>query len=219
MKNLSVVKNTVKASVLSLALFGSSAFAAGVPVIDPAAIAQAVTQVQNQVQQMQNQVKQFESMNGSGVLGQLLNDPTTRRLLNQHLPNGYTDVMDAVRNNDLGALQSVYQGVMANEQSTRQSMTGKERLASTMMVSKAQTQAMMQSLNVRSNNIQALANRINSAVDSKTKADLANRLSAEQSMIGVEMNKMQVAMKINEQNEALARRQEMKETRSKLLSN
>lgn len=212
-----VIKNTLKASVLSLTLFGSSAFAAGVPVIDPAAIAQAVTQVKNQVTSMQNQVKQFQSMNGSGVLGDLLNDPTTRKLLNQHLPNGYTDVMDAMRKNDLGALQSVYQGVVANEKSNRQNVTGKERLASTMLLGKAQTQTMMQSLNIRSNNIQTLANQINSAVDAKTKADLANRLSAEQNMVSVEMNKMQVAMKINEQNEALAQRQVMSETRSKLI--
>ena len=138
-------------------------------------------------------------------------------MLNRHLPNGYTDIMDAVNNNDLGALEAVYQGVIRQEQQNRRSTTGKERLASTMLVNKAQTQTMMQSLNVRSRNIEILNAQINSAVDAKTKADLANRIATEQAMINVDMNKMQVALRLQDQNEKLAQRQGNNETRSRVL--
>lgn len=218
MDKFNKVKSFAKMSVLAVSMFGaSSVYAGGVPVIDVAGLGEAVTQTIQQVNQLENQVKQFESLNGRGVLGQLLRDPQTRALLNKHLPNGYTDIMDAVNRNDLGALQKVYSGVIQQEKYNRQNMTGKERLASTMLVNKAQTQAMMQSLDVRSRNIDILANQINGAVDAKTKADLANRINAETALINVDMNKMQVALQMQAQNEKLAQRQVMGETRSKLI--
>ena len=214
MKNM---KSVIAVGILSLSMLSGTAQASGVPVIDAASIAQAITQVQNQVNQIQKARDQLRAVTGNSALGQLLNDPNTRKLLNQHLPQGYSDVYQAMQRGDLGALQQVYNGVVASEHQNRTTGTGKERLASTMLLNKAQTSAMMGSLNQRGNNIQALLNQINLTTDASSKADLANRLTAEQNMISLDMNKMQVAMKISEQNEALARRQVMSESRSRML--
>jgi type IV secretion system protein VirB5 len=210
------MKSLLVVGVLSLSMIAGTAQAAGVPVIDAGSIAQAITQVQNQVNQIQKARDQLRSLTGNSMLGQILNDPNTRKLLNQHLPKGYSDVYQAMERGDLGALQTVYEGVVADEKRKRTQGTGKERLASTMLLNKAQTTAMMGSLNQRSNNIQSLLNQINLTTDASSKADLANRLTAEQNMISLDMNKMQVAMKISEQNEALARRQVMSQSRGKM---
>ena len=210
------MKSLLVVGVLSLSMIAGTAQAAGVPVIDAGSIAQAITQVQNQVNQIQTARDQLRSLTGNSMLGQILNDPNTRKLLNQHLPKGYSDVYQAMERGDLGALQTVYEGVVADEKRKRTQGTGKERLASTMLLNKAQTTAMMGSLNQRSNNIQSLINQINLTTDASSKADLANRLTAEQNMISLDMNKMQVAMKISEQNEALARRQVMSQSRGKM---
>lgn len=208
-------KMLVKASLLSLSIFASSAFAAGVPVIDLTAIGEAIVQTSQQVQQIKNQVKQFDSINGGTGLGDLLNNPDIRKLLNKHLPKNYNDVYEAMRRGDLGALQSVYDGVIADEKQSRIAKNGKERLAATMLLGKAQMLAMMDSLTVRSNNMVVLGTAINGATDNKAKVDLANRLMLEQAMITVDMNRMQVAMQINAQNEKLAQRQIMSETRDR----
>lgn len=210
------VKSSLVIGALSLSMIAGTAQAAGVPVIDAGSIAQAITQVQNQVNQIQKARDQLRSLTGNSMLGQILNDPNTRKLLNQHLPKGYTDVYQAMERGDLGALQRVYEGVVKDEKNRRTQGTGKERLASTMLLNKAQTTAMMDSLNQRGNNIQSLIDQINLTTDASSKADLANRLTAEQNMISLDMNKMQVAMKISEQNEALARRQVMSNTRGKM---
>lgn len=206
------LKNGVVVGLLSLSMLSGTAGAAGVPVVDVASIAQAITQVQNQVNQIQKARDQLRSMTGNSMLGQILNDPNTRKLLNQHLPAGYSDVYQAMERGDLGALQRVYEGVERDEKRKRTQGSGKERLASTMLLNKAQTTSMMDSLNQRSGNIQSLVSQINLTTDASSKADLANRLTAEQNMIAIDMNKMQVAMKISEQNEALARRQVERES-------
>lgn len=208
------------AIALAMAMGFSSANvnAGGVPVIDLSNLAQAVAQVENQVSQIQQLEKSFNSIRGSTNIGNLLNDSSIRNALNQYLPNGYNDVYQAMQKGDLGALTQVYNGVLAGEQSNRQNpnVTGKQRLAVTMLLNKANMQAMMNGLGVRENNIQTLMNAIQATPDQKQKQDLANRLAGEQAMINVDMNKMQVMMNINAQNEKLADQQAITESRTKM---
>lgn len=202
-----------------LGLASVNATAAGVPVIDASNLAQAVAQVENSIQQINQLQKTYNSVRGATNIGGLLNDSGVRSALNQYLPKRYNDVYQAMQSGDLGALTQVYNGVIANEKTNRDNkeVTGKQRLAASMMLSKANMQAMMNGLNQREANVTTLMDAIQRTPDPKQKQDLANRLAGEQAAINVDMNKMQVMLAMNAQNEKLAQQQAMTETRKKLL--
>ena len=108
-------------SIMSFALLTSAAtlpaHSAGVPVIDPAAIAQAVSQVKNQIQQIKQLDSQIRAITDNGNYADLLNNPLVRKQLNQYLPAGYTDVFEAARRGDLGALEQVARQASEREKS------------------------------------------------------------------------------------------------------
>lgn len=237
-------KSIAIATVISGSMISSTIYAAGIPTIDGVQKVEAViqtgqnfanlaltgAQIANQLAQTANQAAQsieqiaeirltIKALTGNSELGQVLNDPTTRRTLNQYLPVGYDDVYQLINNGtgsgpDFAALQTVYERVTAEEVANRANtnVTGRTRLAATMLLNKAQMDVMMSSLNQRSANMQGLINQINSTTDASSKADLANRLQAEQGMISIDMNKMQIAMATQKQNEALANRQVQRES-------
>ena len=109
------------ASIVSFALLASAAtlpaHSAGVPVIDPAAIAQAVSQVKNQIQQIKQLDSQIRAITDNGNYGDLLNNPAIRKELNKYLPSGYNDIFEAARKGDLGALEQV--AIRASQRETQ----------------------------------------------------------------------------------------------------
>ena len=173
-----------------------------IPVIDPAAIAQAVLQVQNQVQQIQNMRQQLKAVTDNGNYANLLNDPNLRKQLNKYLPKGYTDIIQAVQKGDAGALQSVYNQVLQSEQQKRSSMTGIERVKVAQAAQEAQMIVMMKHLDTRSSSMQNLVNQ-----NTAQKQDLMNALQAEQAMIQIDLGKMQVMLQMGEQQHRLAEKQ------------
>lgn len=184
-----------------------------IPVIDPAAISQAVTQVQNQVSQIQNMRQQLKAVTDNGNYANLLNDPNLRKQLNKHLPKGYTDIVQAVQKGDAGALQSVYNQVLQAEAQKRSTMTGAERLKVAQATQEAQMIVMMKHLDVRSNSLQNLVNQINRTQNTAQKQDLMNALQAEQSMIQIDLGKMQIMLQLSEQQRRLAEKQAIDEYR------
>ena len=98
MKKVNFSKKAI-AAILSLSLM-SSAIAAGVPVIDPANLAQAVAQVKNQVQQIENMRAQLKAMTDNGKYADIINNPAIRKQLNQYLPKNYSDVITAAQRGD-----------------------------------------------------------------------------------------------------------------------
>lgn len=91
------------AVIASLALLTVAvpSHAAGVPVFDVGAIAQAIVQVENQVRQIEQLHTQIKAITDNGNYAGLLDDPSVRTALNRYLPNGYSDVFDAVRRGEL----------------------------------------------------------------------------------------------------------------------
>lgn len=189
-----------------------------IPVIDPAAIAQAVTQVQNQVSQIQNMRQQLKAITDNGNYADLLNDPNLRRQLNKYLPSGYTDIVQAVQKGDAGALQSVYNQVLQAEAQKRSNMTGAERVKVAQATQEAQMIIMIKGLDVRSNSVQNLVNQINRTQNTAQKQDLMNTLQAEQAMIQIDLGKMQIMLQMAEQQRRLAERQAVDEYRKKRTS-
>lgn len=209
MKKVNFSKKAI-AAILSLSLM-SSAIAAGVPVIDPANLAQAVAQVKNQVQQIENMRAQLKAMTDNGKYADIINNPAIRKQLNQYLPKNYSDVITAAQRGDLGALQQVANAAAQREKQAQTSQTGVQRIAANRLLTEASMDGMMKTLDARSNNIQNLINRINTTQNPAQKADLANALSAQQAQIGIDMNRMQIMMKQAENQEKLAHRQAARE--------
>lgn len=199
------------ASIMSFALLTSAAtlpaHSAGVPVIDPTAIAQAVSQVNNQVQQIKQLQSQIKAITDNGNYADLLNVPSVRKELNKYLPSGYNDVFEAARKGDLGALEKVAKQAADREKQAQNAQTGKVREKSIQLLQEAQMSAMMDAMNTRSNRIQSLVNTINTTQNTAQKQDLMNAIGAESAMVNLEMNRMQVMMKQAEQQEKLANRQ------------
>lgn len=195
-------------SLLSSLLFTGVANA-GLPVIDVSAIAQAITQVNNQIKQIENMRSQLKAITDNGNFADLLNDPNLRNQLNQYLPKGYSDITQL--SNNTGALQSIYQQVLQAEANKRQSMTGAERVKIASAMAEAQLIGMMKTLDTRSQSVQTLVNQINRTQNTAQKQDLMNTLQAEQAMINVDLNKMQVMMKMAERQEKMAEKQAVDE--------
>lgn len=204
-----------KTAIFSFALLtgiGATNLAySAIPVIDPAAIAQAVTQVQNQVSQIQNMRQQLKAITDNGNYADLLKDPNLRKALNKYLPKGYTDIIQAVQKGDAGALQSAYEQVQQAEAQKRSSMTGEQRLKIAQATQEAQMIVMMKGLDVRSSSLENLVNQLNRTQNTAQKQDLMNALQAEQAMIQIDLGKMQVMFQMAEQQRRSAERQAVDE--------
>lgn len=183
------------------------AHSAGVPVIDVSAIAQAVTQVQNQVQQIKQLDSQIRAITDNGRYADILNNPLVRKELNKYLPNGYNDIFEAARRGDLGALEQVARQAAEREKLAKTKQTGIERYKASQLLKEVQMSQMMQGMNTRSQRVQDLVNRINTTQNTAQKQDLMNTISAETAMINLEMNRMQVLMQQAQAEEAKAARQ------------
>lgn len=203
--------SNAKKAIFSIALLTTMGVAnvahSAIPVIDPAAIAQAVAQVKNQISQIKNMHQQLKAITDNGNYADLLNDPNLRKQLNKYLPSGYTDIVQAVQKGDAGALQSVYNQVLQAEAQKRSSMTGAERVKIAQATQEAQMIVMMKHLDTRSNSVQNLVNQINRTQNTAQKQDLMNTLQAEQAMIQIDLGKMQVMMNMAERQEKMAEKQ------------
>lgn len=203
------------ASILSFSMLSTMttlpAHSAGVPVIDAGSIAQAVTQVKNQVQQIQQLQRQIESITGNGNYADLANNPLIRKQLNKYLPEGYRDIFEASRRGDLGALEQVAKIASQREKQAQTAQSGIERQKAVQLLQQAQMDAMMDSINKRSDRLQGMTNTINRTQTQAQKQDLLNTITAESAMINLEMNRMQVLMKQAEKQEQLANKQAFRE--------
>lgn len=208
MKTVNFSKQAI-ASIMSLALLAPITMPsqAGVPVIDVSAIAQAIVQVNNQISQIKQLDQQIKAITDNGNYADLLNNPLVRKELNKYLPKGYNDIFEAARAGDLGALEQVAKAAAERERQAQTTQTGIERQKSVALLTQAQMTQMMQGMNVRSQRLQSLVNRINTTTNMAQKQDLMNTISAETAMINLEMNKMLVLMKQAEHQEKLANRQ------------
>lgn len=208
MKTVNFSKQAI-ASIMSLALLAPITMPsqAGVPVIDVSAIAQAIVQVNNQISQIKQLDQQIKAITDNGNYADLLNNPLVRKELNKYLPKGYNDIFEAARAGDLGALEQVAKAAAEREHQAQTTQTGIERQKSVALLTQAQMTQMMQGMDVRSQRLQSLVNRINTTTNMAQKQDLMNTISAETAMINLEMNKMLVLMKQAEHQEKLANRQ------------
>lgn len=209
-------KKAISALVVYTTL-NTTALAAGLPVIDVGAIAQAIAQVNNQVKQIEHMKNQVKAITDNGNFADLLNDPNLRKQINKYLPEGYTDIVQAIHKGDAGALQQIYEQVQKDEQQRRK-IKAPERVKIANAVVEAQMIGMIKTLDVRSKSMKNLVNQINRTENAAQKADLMNALQAEQAMIQIDLGKMQIMMNMAQEQRRLAERQAVDEFNKRLTS-
>ena len=195
------------ASFALVSMLATSQVQANVPVIDASAIAQAITQVNNQVQQIKQLQAQVKAATDNGNFAGLVDNPLIRQQLNKYLPSRYNDVFEAARAGDLGALQQVVNAAKQRENQAQSSQTGIERTKAAQLLADAQVDVGYRRLQQHANTVNDLINQINATTNISQKQDLTNSLTAQSALINNEIGQLQLAMKVAERQEAAAARQ------------
>ena len=189
--------------VAGVMFFSPGAFAQGIPVISVSELAQDLLVVQNLKSQLTSMTAQFNALTGNRSLGQILNNPT----LVNYLPSQWQSVYSQVKSGQLQGLSSAATQVMSDEGMTSTTTT-QARYNQTLASNKAMTMAAYQSSADRLTNIQSLMQQSDLTQDPAAKADLQNRLSAENAMIQNEQTRLNLMVQLQKQEEELALKQD-----------
>jgi type IV secretion system protein VirB5 len=189
--------------VVGALLFGPGAFAQGIPVISVSELAQDLLVVQNLKSQLTSMTAQFNALTGNRSLGQILNNPS----LVNYLPSQWQSVYSQVKSGQLQGLSSAATQVM-NDEGMTSTTTTQSRYNETLASNKAMTMAAYQSSADRLTNIQSLMQQSDLTQDPAAKADLQNRLSAENAMIQNEQTRLNLMVQLQKQEQELAQKQD-----------
>jgi type IV secretion system protein VirB5 len=199
------------------ALSAAPAQAQGIPVIDAANLAQAIQQVihditaiNNQVQQITQLQNQLNSLNGSRMLGQILNSP----LLNNYVPAEAYTLVNAVT-------ASGYDGLNATAKSLRDQglvyncmdLDGAVRTACQATLAqpyqhKGLLQDAMRAAAGRLGQINALMDQVNATTDQKAVQEIQARIGAENALLAHEVSQVQMLQGMADSEERIARSRE-----------
>lgn len=194
-------KRFIAAALVFLGLGMNVNANAGIPVIDAAALTQAVQQVaawaqqyQQMASQIQNLERSYAAVNGARSMGSLVNNPLSR----QYLPAEYQTMLN----------QGVGQWETIRNVSRRFDISGTtlattsdaarafNQVANQAAINRASAEMAYNNASQRFGDIQVLLDRVNYAPDAKDMADLQGRIQAEQVMMQNEANKLQMLQQL-----------------------
>jgi len=187
----------------------SQAQAQGVPTISPAELAQQMVQVQQLFQQIQNQETQYQALTGNSSFGNIMNDASLRN----YLPEQWQDIYNQAKNGGggLSGLSSSMRMIEQQEGMTGASTAGQQRYYDTLATNKAMNEQAYSATMARLNNIQALMQQSNLTQDPAQKADLQNRMTAEEAMVTNDQTRLQLTAQLQQAELKLAQEQRDRE--------
>jgi len=189
-------------------LFGASAaHAQGVPTISPAELAQQMVMVQQLLQQVQNQEAQFQAITGNSSIGMMLNNPSLRN----YLPEEWQDIYSQAKSGSLSGISSTMQSIEQQEGMTGAATAGQQRYYDTLAANKAMNEQAYSAIMARFSNIQSLMQQANLTQDPTEKADLQNRMTAEEALVTNDQTRLQLTAKLQEDELKLAQEQRDRE--------
>jgi type IV secretion system protein VirB5 len=191
----------------------SQAQAQGVPTISPAELAQQMVMVQKLVQQVQNQEAQYRALTGNSSFGTIMNAASLRN----YLPDQWQAIYDQARNGSLGAISTTMQAIEQQENMTGASSQGQQRYYDTLAANKAMNEQAYSATMARFENIQALMRQSNLTQDPTAKADLQNRMAAEEAMIQNDQTRMQLTSQLQQAEIRMAEEQREREFKNSFL--
>lgn len=194
---MKVMRKFFGAIALALGLAAGTPAHAGIPVIDAAAVAQAIQQVyawgkqySQMVEQLQKMQKAYDNLNGIRNMGDLVNNPLAR----SYLPEEYQEILsngvgqwEAIRN-AAKKFDVAFTSLDAHSDAAR----AFEQAAKQAAINRAGAEEAYKTASKRFQDIQVLLDKVNEAPDAKDIADLQGRIQAEQVMMQNEANKLEM---------------------------
>jgi type IV secretion system protein VirB5 len=191
----------------------ATAHAQGVPTISPAELAQQMVMVQQLIQQVQNQEAQFQAMTGNSGLGMISNNPALRN----YLPEEWQDIYVQAKAGGLSGVSSSMQVIEQQEGMTGAATAGQQRYYDTLATNKAMNEQAYSAIMARFDNIQSLMQQSNMTQDPAQKADLQNRMAAEEAMVSNDQTRLQLTARLQENELRLAQEQRDREFKNSFL--
>ncbi|WP_321899462.1 type IV secretion system protein [Paraburkholderia heleia] len=184
--------------------------AQGVPTISPAELAQQMTMVQKLVQQIQNQEDQIRAMTGNSGLGMIANNPALR----SYLPEEWQDIYAQAKAGSLSGVSSSMLAIEQQEGMAGATTPGQQRFYDTLAANKAMNEQAYSAITARFSNIESLMQQSNLTQDPTEKADLQNRLAAEEAMVANDQTRLQLTANLQREELRLAEEQRDREFKS-----
>jgi type IV secretion system protein VirB5 len=197
-------KKAISTFVLLTALGSSTVAHSAMPVFDGANVAQAISQVHNQIKQIENLRNQLQAVTGNARLGVLLNDPNVQKVLGKYVPQGIS-VADLASGNYDKTLEQVAKRIEADIKRQQGATDPQAQLAQATLLNYAQVEQSLTDLSTLAKSAQNTANQINLTTDASSKADLANTLMAQKTQIDLAIAQINLKMKQMEMLERQAR--------------
>jgi type IV secretion system protein VirB5 len=166
-----------------------------------------MTMVQKLVQQIQNQEAQFQAITGNSSLGMIMNNPA----LHNYLPEEWQDIYVQAKAGGLAGISSSMQTIERQEGLISAGTPGQQRYYDTLAANKAMNELAYSAIMARFTNIQSLMEQSNLTQDPAEKADLQNRLAAEEAMVSNDQTRLQLTAKLQEDELNLAQEQRNRE--------
>ncbi|CAD6562881.1 type IV secretion system protein [Paraburkholderia sabiae] len=189
------------------------AHAQGVPTISPAELAQQMVQVQQLMQQIENQEAQYRALTGNSSLGTIMNDASLRN----YLPDQWQDIYDQAKSGSLSGISATMRSIERQEGMTDAATPGQQRYYDVLSANKAMNEQAYSATMARLNNIQSLMQQSNLTQDPAQKADLQNRMAAEEAMVSNEQTRLQLTAQLQAAELKLAEDQQEREFKNQFL--
>jgi type IV secretion system protein VirB5 len=189
------------------------AHAQGVPTISPAELAQQMEQVQQLMRQIENQEAQYRALTGNSSLGTIMNDASLRN----YLPEQWQDIYDQAKSGSLSGISSTMRSIEQQEGMTDAATPGQQRYYDVLSANKAMNEQAYSATMARLNNIQSLMQQSNLTQDPAEKADLQNRMAAEEAMVTNEQTRLQLTAQLQQAELKLAEVQREREFNNALM--
>ena len=174
-----------------------------------------MVQVEQLMQQVRNQEAQYQALTGNSSFGNIMNDASLRN----YLPEQWQNIYDQARNGGLSGISSSMQSIEQQESMTGAGTPGQQRYYDTLAANKAMNEQAYSATTARLNNIQALMQQSNMTQDPAQKADLQNRMAAEEAMVTNDQTRLQLTAQLQKAELQLAEQQRDREFKNAFLGN
>ena len=191
----------------------SAAHAQGVPTISPAELVQQMEMVQQLIRQVQSQEAQYQALTGNSSIGMILNSPALRN----YLPEEWQDIYAQAKSGSLSGISSSMQTIELQEGMSGTATTGQQRYYDTLATNKAMNEQAYTAITARFSNIQSLMQQANLTQDPTEKADLLNRMTAEEALVTNDQTRLQLTANLQREELKLAEEQRDREFKNSFL--
>jgi type IV secretion system protein VirB5 len=211
------ITRAVAAVILTFALTSAHAQVIsptpGYPVSNLGEFAQGTLMLKRLFDEVTAQQAQLKALTSNYGTGQILNSPS----LHNYLPDQWQSIYSQAKGGSLGGISASMKNIEDQENTTNAATPAQQRYDDTLATNKAVLMQAYQANLARLNNIQSLMAQSNATQDASAKADLQNRLLAEQAMIQNEQSRLNVTAQLQQQETALADEQRSQEFRNNFL--